>query len=295
MVTERYILEIQKVIDFIESNIHTPITVESLCELSSFSQWEFQRIFRAIVSDSIGNYLKGRRLSLAAEDLKKGHLKIIDIAINYQFSSQESFSRAFKDYFSYTPGFVKREKISLISKMKPYLDKSRLDYISLNISHIPKIEEIDSKQIVGLNTKFESTLASEKKSYNKISNHWTKFNCERKKIKNKVKNFSYGVIITPHGDMNCNELNYLAGAEVSSFSDFPHTMKIFEIKSQKYAIFEIRGNTHSCHIAADFIYGIWLPQSKHKRINSFDLEIYDHKLYKKNQSDSISYYCLPIE
>ena len=295
MKSSQYLNEVQKAIDYIESNIKNPITVKSVCEESLFSRWEFQRIFRALVGDSIGGYIRGRRLSLAVEELQSCDKKIIDIAISFQFSSQESFSRSFKEYFNYTPGKVRSDKLPVLSLIKPKINQERLLSISSNITHKPKIEDIPGKHLVGLKTEFESTLGSERKSFEKIYNHWKMFKGYQEKIDNAVRGFHYGLICAANNDFNQDQLEYLSCVEVRNADSIPSDATSVTTEDQKYAIFEVKGKPDSCHVIADFVYGIWLPKSGYRRGDGYDIEVFNHETYKLDHPDSIMNYCIPIQ
>jgi len=290
----KYISEINKAISYIEANIKELISVKSVCEQSHFSKWEFQRIFRAFVGDSIGGYLRGRRLSLAVKDLTESNRKILDIALDYNFSSQESFSRAFKDHFNCTPGFVRSERPHLLSMIKPELNPMRIHNISNNISHQPEIKKFNPMKLIGTQVLFESSLGSDKSSFEKIYAHWLEFNKVRSRITNSLDGKSYGLISASEGDFNQDQLSYLSCVEVTKFQNSPDDMLRLETPEQEYAVFEVVGKAQFCHIAADYIYGIWLPQSNYTRGLGMDLEIFDHKLYNPEDSNSKMLYCIPI-
>ena len=96
-------VKIQKAIDFIEANLCEKISPGDLAKEFFFSQFHFHRLFHRVVGETIMEYVRKRRLAEAAIDLKKSKASITDIALKYQFSSEESFSRAFKRMYSISP------------------------------------------------------------------------------------------------------------------------------------------------------------------------------------------------
>jgi AraC family transcriptional regulator len=94
---------IQKSIDFMEENLREPITLEDVARVTCFSLPHFYRLFNALVGRTIKDYLRLRRLSEAARDVASTGRSILDIALDYQFSSQESFSKAFRQAWGVSP------------------------------------------------------------------------------------------------------------------------------------------------------------------------------------------------
>lgn len=295
MPKNKYINEIQRAVDFIEINLRNSITVHQICERSSFSQWEFQRIFRAYVGDSIGNYIRGRRLTNAAKTLQESKdVQILDVALEFQFNSQEAFSRAFKSYFNMTPGYLLKNNKLITIQAKPILNDRRLNHILFHINKSPQIVTLGPMNLIGLPKKFNSTLGKELETYEIILKHWNNFSSRRSEIIGNNPSKSYGVISSLNSKMNEEVLLYYASVEVDKTNVVPAGMNLIEIKQQSYAMFEVKGGQKSCQITADFIYGIWLPQSDFIRSDGFDLELFDHALYNSEDPNSLFYYCLPI-
>ena len=90
-----YLKRVQLGIDYIEENLNSEITLASVAEVSGISQWHFQRIFKALTNETLKFYIRSRRLSNALQKLLFSDSKILDIALDSGFESQESFSRAF--------------------------------------------------------------------------------------------------------------------------------------------------------------------------------------------------------
>lgn len=90
-------------IDYIEENLTNKIEYKDLAKIVGISDYSLQRIFTFLTGISISEYIRKRRLSKAYLELKTSKIKIIDLAIKYNYESSISFSRAFKQQFNITP------------------------------------------------------------------------------------------------------------------------------------------------------------------------------------------------
>lgn len=99
----------EKVIEYIESNLDKEINYETIAEISCCSVYNFQRIFSFLFNIPLSEYIRNRRLTAAAAELRKSNIRVIDVAVKYQYESQESFSRAFQKFHGVTPAAVKKK------------------------------------------------------------------------------------------------------------------------------------------------------------------------------------------
>lgn len=94
---------IQTLTDWIESNLDKTLSVDEVAARSGYSKWHLQRMFRTVTRQTLGNYIRERRLTLAAEALRQTQRPVFDIAMQYGYDSQQTFSRVFRRQFSQTP------------------------------------------------------------------------------------------------------------------------------------------------------------------------------------------------
>lgn len=98
------------IINHIEDNLHTDLSVRSVSEYSSYSSHHFQKMFAAVTGLSLGSYIRRRRLTKAAAKLRSSSERIIEIALESGFESQESFTRAFKTMFGANPNEYRKSE-----------------------------------------------------------------------------------------------------------------------------------------------------------------------------------------
>lgn len=118
-----YQSKIQNSIDYIENNLSEELKLNDIAKQSYFSGFYFHKLFRKFTGTSVMEYVRNRRLAEAASDLVKTGEKITDIAFKYQFSSEESFSRAFKRIYGMSP-----RKYRTINSIVSYNENERKLY-----------------------------------------------------------------------------------------------------------------------------------------------------------------------
>ncbi|MDF3005244.1 MAG: hypothetical protein K0S22_1716 [Oscillospiraceae bacterium] len=103
-----WITGIQRALDYTEAHLTEEINYEAVAKQAYSSAFHFQRMFSMLCGFSLGDYIRMRRLTLAAEDLMRTGDKIIDIAFKYGYDTPESFSRAFLRFHGITPTQARR-------------------------------------------------------------------------------------------------------------------------------------------------------------------------------------------
>jgi AraC family transcriptional regulator len=264
------------IINHIEDNIHSDLSVRNVSEYSGYSSHHFQKMFAAVTGLSLGSYIRRRRLTLAAAKLRSSSERIIEIALDSGFESQESFTRAFKTMFGTNPNEYRKSDsdhglrnleamtASLISHlrrggidMKPRYE-TRGDFYAIGVG---KIFERGNTQGIG-----DLLWPRLMKRFNEIPN---------KLGKDGDSYITYGI---------CNEIwkenqiqdhfNYYAGVEVEKDSVPPEGMELLHLPAQKYAVFTHHGSIQDLSLTNQYIWGAWLPQSGYELAPASDLEIY---------------------
>ena len=103
-----YIECVQKSLDYIEENLEDQISLEKLAEVTFCSIFHFHRLFTALVGMNVIEYVRKRRLTVAAQRLRSTNQSIIQLAIETGFNSHAAFTRAFKNAFGVLPDIYRR-------------------------------------------------------------------------------------------------------------------------------------------------------------------------------------------
>ena len=113
-----WIYGIQKALDYVETHLTEEIEYGEVAKQAYSSSFHFQRVFSILCGYTLGDYIRMRRLTLAAEELIRTDEKIIDIALKYGYNTPESFTRAFSSFHGITPTQERRgENIRSFSKL----------------------------------------------------------------------------------------------------------------------------------------------------------------------------------
>jgi AraC family transcriptional regulator len=88
---------------YIEENLTEEIDFKEVARRALCSEYHFKRMFSFLAGISLSEYIRRRRLTLAAFDLRDSSLKVIDIAVKYGYNSPDSFARAFQNFHGITP------------------------------------------------------------------------------------------------------------------------------------------------------------------------------------------------
>lgn len=104
---------INKAIQYIEQNITEEISAEDVAGQVNISSFYFQKGFRLLCGYTVAEYIRNRRLALAAGELVAGSGKVIDIAMKYGYDSPDSFTKAFSRFHGVTPSMVQKNQMMI--------------------------------------------------------------------------------------------------------------------------------------------------------------------------------------
>lgn len=100
-------------LDYIEAHLEEEIPPEAVAQKAYVSAYHFQRIFHAVCGVSLGEYIRCRRLTLAGQELSRGHARVIDVALKYGYDSPDSFARAFQRFHGTLPSAAREKGVRL--------------------------------------------------------------------------------------------------------------------------------------------------------------------------------------
>lgn len=103
---------IDTIVEWIDDNLHQPLRIDDIARHAGYSKWHLQRLFLQYKGESLGRYIRERKLLLAARDLRDTDQRVYDICLKYGFDSQQTFTRVFTRTFNQPPGAYRKENHS---------------------------------------------------------------------------------------------------------------------------------------------------------------------------------------
>jgi AraC family transcriptional regulator len=278
---------LRKAINYMEKHLLHDCTVEEIAANVNISPFYFQKGFKIMTGYSIGEYLRNRRLYLAALEVIRNEEKIIDLAYKYGYDTPESFTKAFSRFHGVSPMQIKAQ---------PYEIKTFLPLqisISIKGGNIMdfRIEKLDAFSIIGLERLFQYDGA-----FQEIPQFWQEF-CG-KYLKNwdgeleKCCIGRYGVSIDE--EMNGKNFRYLIAGKYHS-EIIPEGFKVVKIPALTFAKFRCVGPMPEALQAVNTrIFHEWLPGNEAYEIAAG----YNIEMYSKgdiNARDYLSEIWIPVK
>lgn len=270
---------IQNAIEYIEDNLTEDLDIHDIAEKACVSAFYFQRIFNTLCGFTVGEYIRNRRLTLAAQELSKSDIKVIDVAIKYGYDSPDSFTRAFTKFHGISPSAARSKGANLKSfarvRIKLTLEGgTMLEY---------KIVEKEQFTVMGKLRSFNMET-----SYSEIPKFWDEhLNSEDAKIVCGM----YGVCLDGDG----KNFDYMIADNYLPWNEVPEGYITKVIPAGTWAVFPCKGQLpKSLQDVNTKIWAEWLPGCRdYKLAGNYNIEMYGPPV--ENSED---YYCeiwVPVE
>ncbi|MDF9824741.1 AraC family transcriptional regulator [Breznakia sp. PF5-3] len=289
-----YLQALEIAINYIEDNMEKNITVFDIARTTGYSYYHFSRVFQAIIGESIGSYLKSRRLSEAADDLLNSNTNILEIALKYGFTTHEAFTRTFKKRYHKSPSSYRKHGVSYFIEKKKVIDFSMLEYLEKNHKiQKPKIMRVETFTTIGKN--YQTSLLN-----NEIVNAWKDFISYIKKNITSIPIRSYALCNTdtPYYDEKGDVLfsHQLSIDYSSTYKNIPDTMEKRIVLGGRYAVFLHQGKVRDLVKTYEYIWGIWLLNNEEEFDESrVDFEVYDERFLGTEHLESIVEIFIPLK
>lgn len=293
-----WVLAVREVINYVESHILEEISIDKLSKLVYISPFYLQKGFSITTGYSISEYIKSRRLSLAAEDLVNTDASILDIAIKYGYESQDSFTKAFTRFHTATPKEIRLRKKSY-TEFRPL--RIKLSVVGGRDMDYQVVKKFPFK-LIGFEKKFTSVTA-----YKEIPEFWDEIcakyctniyagnapanDYEQAIMDNCIGEF--GVCIDDCGE---GEFRYLVAGRYCG-GKVPEGMVLIEVPAGEWAIFNCIGKVpDALQKVNTFVFKEWLPNNKEYELEgNLNIEWYDCTNGEKTDDDYHSAIWIPVK
>ena len=270
--------DIQNALTYIEENLTEELEIRDIAKKAFLSPFYFQRIFGVMCGISVGEYIRGRRLSLAGEELARSDAKVIDIAAKYGYDSPDSFNRAFQRFHGISPSAAKKAGARLIS-FAPVKIKQTVEGI-----HMMEYRIVEKPQftVMGVSRKFHPET-----SYQQIPEYWTEMFSHPDFPLMGV----YGICIDENGPDG--EFDYWIADNYIPWQEIPAGCKSLVIPGGTWAVFPCKLKT--LQDTNTRMWQEWLPNCREYKLSgSYNLEVYGPPC-KEDQGETYVELWLPVE
>jgi len=228
---------LESVLNEIEKKIKDNVNADFLAEKAGISSVHLQRLFKFAFKQSIGAYIRSRKLAASLESILNTNLKIIDIALEYGFEYEQSYLRSFKQEFGVTPGGVR--KTSHIVTVTPPLNLLGAKLFENGIMFKPEIVIVPQFHVVG--RKHKIPYSDSINMAPKIGKHF--WENERTKISNTAEPNVY-IGLTTTGGIDADFNWYLPSVQVKTLKNIPQGFDSYTFTPSLCAKFCYIGQHH---------------------------------------------------
>lgn len=264
---------LNEALQYMEDHMSDEISFVEAARIACCSSYHFQRMFSFITGVSLAEYIRHRRLTMAALELQNGNEKIIDLALKYGYESPDAFARAFQKQHGVTPSAAREPGV----KLKAY------PRISFHIS-VKGDKDMDYKivdkpafKVIGKGIQVSTKDGENNK---RIPEFWWEcyqsgFSAELEKMADKnavTGECKLGVCIESAPEYK--EFTYLIGVEHRK-DTIPDGYTQRDIPAATWAIFESIGPMpHAIQNLWKRIYTEWFPTTGYEHAGGLDMEVY---------------------
>jgi len=260
-----WITRLNKTINYIEECLTDEIDYNRLAQIACCSSFHYQRMFAYMANVPLSEYIRRRRMTMAAVDLQSGE-KIVDVALKYGYSSPTSFNRAFHSIHGIAPSLVKEGGVTLksfppISFKITIKGAEEMEY---------RIEKKEAFSIVGISMPLHKEID---KNFEIVPPMWGKASMDGtiEKLASLMNSQPMGML----GVSVCNDdedWRYFIAVATTASSD--GVFEEYLIPAATWAVFSGEGTGQSIQELEKRIVTEWLPTSGYEYGNAPDIEVY---------------------
>ncbi len=266
-----WLSRINKAMDYIEDNLAGEVDQVQLAQIMNCSTYQFNRMFALITNVTLSEYIRRRKLTLAAFELISSDIKIVDLALKYGYDSPTAFTRAFINQHNITPSEAKVNGVDLIAFPRMSFHISIRGDVSMNF----KIEKKPAFTVVG----FKENVSTVNGENNKrIPQIWCEVNQNgmSEQICKLMTAEPMGMLgVCGSFSEETKSFDYYIAVAVKDGTAVPENLSKLEVPESTWAIFKSVGPMpDAIQDVWKRIYSEWFPTSEYKSAGTPELEVY---------------------
>lgn len=265
--------DMNRALDYIENNLQEKTNYEKIAQIACCSVYHFQRMFTFITGITLSEYIRRRKMTMAAFELQNSDIKVIDIALNYGYESPEAFTRAFQNLHGITPtaARIKGSNIKAYPRISFQITikgASEMNY---------KIVEKEAFQVYGIEGIFDT---KDDEQLQAIPEFWLEKlrNGECEKL---IKSAGYPSVINSvcqYRKMEGTFFPYMLCLMKTPLSN-TGGYTVVDVPKATWAVFvneahEIEGTSKAIQDLIARVYTDWLPTASYEVIEGYEFEMY---------------------
>ena len=261
----KWVERLNQSIVYIEEHLTGEIDYERLGQIACCSAYHYQRMFTYMAGVTLAEYIRRRKMSLAAVDLRGKKEKIIDIAEKYGYSSPTAFNRAFQSVHGIAPSAVKNDGVSVKSFPPLTFTIAVKGVEELNY----RIETKDAFRIIGVSAPLHKEV---EQNFTVVPQMW-----QDVAMNGTIQKLAGMMDVPPMGLLGVSVCNddepgkyCIAVSSTKNSSEFEE----YTVPASTWAIFPGSGINRSIQQLEQRIITEWLPASGYEYANAPDIEVY---------------------
>ena len=260
-----WVQRLNQSMNYIEEHLTGEIDYEQLGRIACCSTYHYQRMFTYMAGITLAEYIRRRKMSLAAVDLQSGDERIIDIAEKYGYRSPTAFNRAFQSFHGTAPSSVKDKGVS-VKSFSPIVFRIAVKGAT-EMSY--RIETKEAFRIIGVSAPLDKEIEN---NFMDVPKLW-----QEAAVNGTIQKLA-GMMDTPPmgllGVSACNDEEqwkyFIAVSSTKPSGEFEEYM----VPASTWAIFSGTGTNQSIQELEQRIIAEWLPASGYEYANAPDIEVY---------------------
>lgn len=283
-------------INYLEENLTGEIVYETLAQKACCSSYHFQRMFSFITDVSISEYIRRRRLTLAAFELQNSDVKIIDLALKYGYDSPISFARAFQNVHGIAPSSARDKGVQLKAFPRISFHITIKGDVEMNY----RIEEKGAFKVFGVEEIIDTIDGN---NYKRIPQFWDECSSNGTfeklssvKVKNSIPGLCCSNAIMCYRTVSHNSIPYMIGViDFEGDAAVPSDLMTVNVDALTWAIFRTENHSQSettekIQALWKRIYPEWFPTSGYEHAEGPEMELY----YGVDDNTSYSEVWIPV-
>ncbi|MBD7964993.1 AraC family transcriptional regulator [Fictibacillus norfolkensis] len=249
-------------LQYMEEHLQDEIDFAEVARRTYCSEYHFKRMFSFLAGIPLSEYVRRRRLTLAAFELQNSDIKVIDVAVKYGYSSPDSFTKAFQQMHSITPSEARKSGHSLKAFPRMSFQLSVKGGSEMNY----RIVEKDTFSIVGLKKRVSLVFEGVNPE---IAAMWQSLTPEMISELKKLSNIEPSGLISASTNFSertteNSELDHYIGAATTRVC--PENLSELKVEASTWAVFEAVGPfPETLQNVWGRIYSEWFPSSSYEQ------------------------------